>query len=216
MESSQSAIGRANYTQPIGTGDRAMFFARHRSSLPASFCVNRAQTTGTRLDPKPTRDWPPRVIASFAPSYRLHRLCWPCHAVAGHPPHSHSIVSEGDRYRSTGIRFKQRKPRPTNQPPEVTIKTDQVFTEVDRRSGKPCIRHGISFELLLDAKLPQAPPLRAERRKVDTLSGEQRIDKGQGLVDRRWLLENLGTAYQLQEAGQHHWHKNQRAARSGS
>jgi hypothetical protein len=38
-----------------------------------------------------------------------------------------------DRRRSTGIRFKQRKLRPDNQLPEVTIKTDQVLTEVERR-----------------------------------------------------------------------------------
>jgi len=52
---------------------------------------------------------------------------------------------EGDRCRSTGIGFEQRELRPTNQLPEVTIKTDKVLTEVDRRSGKPGIRHGISF-----------------------------------------------------------------------
>jgi hypothetical protein len=97
---------------------------------------------------------------------------------------SASPTIDGDRYRSPGIRFKQRKLRPTNQLPEVTIKTDQVLTEVDRRSGKPCIQHGISFELLLDAKLPQARPLRSKRCEVDTLSGKQCIDKGQGVLDR--------------------------------
>jgi hypothetical protein len=50
MGSSRSVIGRANYTQPIGTGDRANCFARHSSSLWASFCARRAQTTGTRSD----------------------------------------------------------------------------------------------------------------------------------------------------------------------
>jgi len=68
-------------------------------------------------------------------------------------------------------RFEHRELRPTNQPSEGTIKTDQVLTEVDRRSGKPRIRHGISLELFLDAKLPQARPIRAERCEVDTLSG---------------------------------------------
>jgi hypothetical protein len=82
--------------------------------------------------------------------------------------------------------------RPTDPLPEVTIKTDEMLTEVDRRSGKPRIRHGISFKLFLDEKLPQARPLRAERREVDTLSAKQRIDKGKGVVDRRCVLENLG------------------------
>jgi hypothetical protein len=44
---------------------------------------------------------------------------------------------------------------------------------------------------LLDAKLPQPRPLRAERRKVDTLSGKQRIDKSQCFVDRRWVPEKI-------------------------
>ena len=67
---------------------------------------------------------------------------------------------------------------------------------------------GISLEPFLYAKLPQARPLRAERCEVDTLSGKQRIAKGQGVLDRCWVPENLGTAYQPQETGKHHWHKN--------
>ena len=115
---------------------------------------------------------------------------------------------EGDRFRSAGIRFEQGELRPANQPPEVTIKTDQVLTEVDRRSGKPGVWHGISLELFLDAKFPQARPLRAERCEVDALSGKQRIDKGQSVLDRCWVLEDLGAAYQPQEAGNHHWHND--------
>ncbi len=83
-----------------------------------------------------------------------------------------------------------------------------MLTEVERRSGKPRIRHGISLELFVDAKLPQARQLRAERCEVDTLSGKQRIHKSQGVLDRCWVLENLGTAYQPQEACKHHRHKS--------
>ncbi len=52
---------------------------------------------------------------------------------------------EDDGCRSTGISAEQRELCSTNQLPEVTIKTDKVLAEVDRRSSKPRIRHSISF-----------------------------------------------------------------------
>jgi hypothetical protein len=102
---------------------------------------------------------------------------------------------QGDRCRSPGIRCEPRELRPADQLPEVPIKAHQVLTEVNRRSGKPCIGHGVSLELLVNAELPQTRPFRAERCQVYTSSRKQCIDKGHGVLDGSRFPEDLGATY---------------------
>lgn len=109
-------------------------------------------------------------------------------------------------FHSFGMRFEQRELRPADQLPEVTVKTHEVLTQVDCRSGKPGVWHRISAEALFKAKLPQTRPLRPKRCEVDTRCRKKCIDKGHGVLDRSWLSEDLRTAHQSQKTGKHHGH----------
>jgi hypothetical protein len=62
-----------------------------------------------------------------------------------------------------------------------------VFAEVIRCSDKPGIRNGIDLELILDAKLSQARPLRPKRRKVNTGASMNATASSLGVGSRKIL-----------------------------
>jgi hypothetical protein len=67
------------------------------------------------------------------------------------------------------IHIEQRKLRPADQLPEVTIKTHQMFTKMDRRGSKPGIWYRIFSEFSVNAKLPErsmSMDLRHEGRSI--------------------------------------------------
>ena len=104
------------------------------------------------------------------------------------------------------------------QLPEVTIETDEVFSQVDHCSGQlggqPGVRQIVATQLFVQAELPKLGPLCAQSCQLHTGRCQQRIDKRHGIFNRRGLLEYLWAGDQPQEAGQHHRHQRECRARA--
>ena len=63
-------------------------------------------------------------------------------------------------------RLQERELRPTDQLSEISVKADKVFAQMHRCRSEPGVGQAVARQLLVEAKLTQARPFRAQRSQV--------------------------------------------------